>query len=51
MKVTHYTDIRSQMKPGDVIAIAGKDNFFDVIKWATRSNTSHITLKSFLKVK
>jgi hypothetical protein len=30
------------MKPGDVIAFAGKDNFSDIIKWAIRSNVSHL---------
>jgi hypothetical protein len=42
MKSSSYSEVRSQMKPGDVIAFAGKDNFSDVIKWATRSNVSHV---------
>lgn len=42
MKSSSYTQVRSQMKPGDVIAFAGKDNFSDIIKWATRSNVSHV---------
>lgn len=42
MKASLYSEVRSQMKPGDVIAFAGKDNFSDIIKWATRSNVSHV---------
>jgi len=42
MKIIQYTEVRSNMRPGDVIAFAGKDNFSDVIKWATRSNISHV---------
>lgn len=42
MKIAKYSEVRSQMRPGDVIAFAGKDNFSDIIKWATRSNVSHV---------
>lgn len=42
MKFSPYSEVRSQMKPGDIIAFAGKDNFSDIIKWATRSNVSHV---------
>lgn len=42
MKTAKYSEVRSQMRPGDVIAFSGKDNFSDIIKWATRSNTSHV---------
>jgi hypothetical protein len=42
MKTALYSEVRSQMRPGDVIAFAGKDNFSDLIKWATRSNVSHV---------
>jgi hypothetical protein len=42
MKTAKYSEVRSQMRPGDLIAFSGKDNFSDIIKWATRSNTSHV---------
>jgi len=42
MKKTTYEEARDTMQPGDVIAFAGKDNFSDIIKWATRSNVSHV---------
>lgn len=37
-----YEDARGQMKPGDVIAFSGKGNFSEIIKWATRSQVSHV---------
>jgi len=37
-----YADVRSKMKPGDVIAFGGKGNFSEIIKWATRSGVSHV---------
>ena len=37
-----YTESRSEMKPGDVIAFGGKGNFSEIIKWATRSTVSHV---------
>lgn len=37
-----YEVARNQMKPGDVIAFSGKGNFSEIIKWATRSNVSHV---------
>ena len=37
-----YADVRSKMKPGDVIAFGGKGNFSELIKWATRSTVSHV---------
>jgi hypothetical protein len=37
-----YQDARNLMKPGDVIAFAGKGNFSEIIKWATRANVSHV---------
>lgn len=37
-----YKDARGLMKPGDVIAFSGKGNFSEIIKWATRSNVSHV---------
>jgi hypothetical protein len=30
------------MQPGDVIAFGGKGNFSEIIKWATRSEVSHV---------
>jgi hypothetical protein len=42
MKKKTYKEVRSEIQPGDVIAFAGKDNFSDIIKWATRSNVSHV---------
>jgi len=30
------------MQPGDVIAFCGKESVSEVIKWATRSNVSHV---------
>jgi hypothetical protein len=41
-KKVEYKAIRSQMKPGDVIAFAGKGNFSEIIKWATRGQVSHV---------
>ena len=38
----NYAQVRSQMKPGDVIAFGGKGNFSEIIKWATRSSVSHV---------
>ena len=37
-----YQDARSMMKPGDVIAFGGKGHFSDLIKFATRSDVSHV---------
>lgn len=37
-----YRDIRDAMKPGDVIAFGGKEQFSEIIKWATRSTVSHV---------
>lgn len=42
MQKTTYAQIRSKMKPGDVIAFGGKGDFSNIIKWATRSNVSHV---------
>jgi len=38
----NYTQIRSKMKPGDVIAFGGKGHFSEIIKWATRASVSHV---------
>ena len=37
-----YNEIRDCMKPGDVIAFSGKKAISETIKWATRSNVSHV---------
>ena len=42
LKKECYKNIRSRMKPGDVIAFSGKKGFSEVIKWATRSEVSHV---------
>ena len=46
-----YQQIRSQVRPGDIIAFGGKGNFSELIKWATRSTVSHvgIVLQSEIK--
>lgn len=41
-KSASYQQVRSQMKPGDVIAFSGKGNLSEIIKWATRSGVSHV---------
>ncbi len=41
-KKATYSQERSKMKPGDVIAFGGKGNFSEIIKWATRSSVSHV---------
>lgn len=42
LKKKSYDQIRSKMKPGDVIAFSGKKGFSEIIKWATRSEVSHV---------
>lgn len=37
-----YSDARSRMKPGDVIAFGGKGEFSEIIKFATFSDVSHV---------
>jgi len=37
-----YSDIRSQLKVGDVIAFSGKSRVSNLIKFATRSDISHV---------
>ncbi|WP_038172765.1 hypothetical protein [Verrucomicrobium sp. BvORR106] len=37
-----YHEIRPRMLPGDVVAFSGKNNFSDVIKWATGATVSHV---------
>lgn len=41
-KTLLYEKARPQMKAGDVIAFSGKGNFSEIIKWATRSDVSHV---------
>ena len=42
IKIADYKVIRKEMQPGDVIAFSGKGNVSDIIKWATRSQVSHV---------
>ncbi len=37
-----YEEVRSRMRPGDVIAFGGKGNSSDIIKFATFSDVSHV---------
>jgi hypothetical protein len=37
-----YSEARSMMKPGDVIAFGGKGHFSELIKFATRADVSHL---------
>lgn len=37
-----YEEIRGLMQPGDVIAFSGNGDLSEVIKWATRSQVSHV---------
>ena len=37
-----YSEARSRMKPGDVIAFGGKGYFSEIIKFATFSDVSHV---------
>jgi hypothetical protein len=37
-----YSEVRSRMKPGDVIAFGGKGHFSEIIKFATCSGVSHL---------
>jgi len=42
VKEMEYKDARTYMKPGDVIAFGGKGGFSSLVKFATRSNVSHV---------
>lgn len=42
LRVKDYWQIRSEVKPGDIIAFGGKGNFSELIKWATRAAVSHV---------
>ena len=42
LKQKKYCDIRDCMKPGDIIAFSGKKALSETIKWATKSNVSHV---------
>ena len=37
-----YTEAISKMKPGEVTAFGGKGKFYEIIKFATFSDVSHI---------
>jgi hypothetical protein len=41
-KQAEYSEVRSKMQPGDIIAFSGKGNFSELIKWSTRSTVSHV---------
>ncbi|KAA3615373.1 MAG: hypothetical protein DWQ05_13535 [Calditrichaeota bacterium] len=41
-KQISYREARGKMRPGDVIAFGGKGNFSEIIKFATRSEVSHV---------
>ncbi|KAA3659891.1 MAG: hypothetical protein DWQ10_07900 [Calditrichaeota bacterium] len=41
-KQIKYAEARAQMRPGDVIAFGGKGHFSEIIKFATRSEVSHV---------
>lgn len=42
LKSAPYSQVRNRMQPGDVVAFSGKGDFSQIIKWATRSNVSHV---------
>lgn len=42
IKAAPYSQVRKRMQPGDVVAFSGKGDFSQIIKWATRSNVSHV---------
>ena len=41
-KLAKYNKIRSDILPGDIIAFSGKGAASGIIKWATKSNISHV---------
>ena len=41
-RMKKYSNVRNQMRPGDVIAFGGKGQFSEIIKFATRSEVSHV---------
>lgn len=43
-KHANYHEIRDKMEPGDIVAFSGKGDFSEMIKWATRSDVSHIAV-------
>jgi hypothetical protein len=42
MERMEYSEARSMMKPGDVIAFGGKGHFSELIKFASRADVSHV---------
>jgi hypothetical protein len=42
MSIRKYSDIREELKVGDVIAFSGKGRVSNLIKFATRSDISHV---------
>lgn len=51
LKMKDYWQIRSAVKPGDIIAFGGKGNFSELIKWATRATVSHVGIIMQTQVK
>lgn len=37
-----YEEVRNKIRAGDIIAFSGKGDFSAIIKWATRSDISHV---------
>lgn len=44
LKGVNYLDVRDKMQPGDIIAFSGKGFVYDIVKWATRSNITHVAI-------
>lgn len=42
IQFAEYNTIRNQMRAGDVIAFSGKGDVSEIIKWATKSDVSHV---------
>ena len=42
LKRANYSEVRKEMRPGDIIAFGGKSHFSNLIKFATRSAVSHV---------
>ena len=42
LRQAKYPEVRDRLKPGDIVAFSGKGDFSQVIKWATRSQVSHV---------
>lgn len=42
IQFAEYEEVRNKMQAGDVIAFSGKGDFSEIIKWATKSEVSHV---------